>query len=50
MYGEGFQGVDLRDRTHIPEVDWMSNRLQPIQHQEKDISFAYKNKIKTKAT
>jgi hypothetical protein len=21
MYGEGFQGVDLHDKTHIPEVD-----------------------------
>lgn len=47
MYGEGFQGVDLHDRTHIPEVDWMSNRLQPIQHQETEISFRYK-KIKIK--
>lgn len=40
MYEEGFQGVDLHDRTHIPEVDWMNSKPLPIQHQEADISFS----------
>lgn len=37
MYEEGFQGVDLHDRIHIPEVDWMSSKSQPIQHQQAGI-------------
>lgn len=44
MYGEGFQDEDLHDRTHIPKVDWRNNRLQPIQHQETEISFNSWNK------
>ena len=34
MYEEGFQGVDLHDRIHIPEADWKSSKSQPIQHKQ----------------
>jgi hypothetical protein len=34
MSEEDFQGVGLHDRTHTQEVDWMSSKLLPSQHQE----------------
>jgi len=34
MFEEDFQGVDLHDRTHTQEVDWMSNKLLPNHQQE----------------